>query len=125
MVGLVGLLVALELNVFLSQVWFAGQSGWSVLSCLSRGYHILLARSLLCLVDEKGAGCSWENLLMSLDIIINDLFTVKLNSSHFSRNIDFYYFFSLISFGLFSRRFLHAVLRSSLANALSSALLGP
>ena len=97
MVGLVGLLVALELNVFLSQVWFAGQSGWSVLSCLSRGYHIFLARSLLCLVDEKGAGCSWENLLMSLDIIINDLFTVKLNSSYFHVTLIFtvsfiYYF---------------------------------
>ena len=59
---------------------------------------------------------------MSLDIIINDLFTVKLNSSHFSRNIDFHYFFSLI---VFLDVFLHAVLRVILANALSSALLGP
>ena len=95
----------------------ASQAG-QFFPAIARLSYFTCALTIVSLIDEKGAGCSWENLLMSLDIIINDLFAVKLNSSHFSRNIDFH----LLLLDCFSRRSFHAVLRVILANALSSAL---
>ena len=86
MVGLVDALVAIELNVFFHRLGLLASQAGQVIPAIARLSYFTCAFTTVSLMDKKGAGCSWETLLVSLDTIINNLFTVKLNPSHFSRN---------------------------------------